>query len=234
MKPFGKLFTAIFLFSLGIALPAHAEETQDSLLKALGFQTVAEKTASEEAKKASETKEIASEDPQAAFSQESKDLAQYLAFADKADEEGQPEIGKVFRALARAKQYFLDYDAQSIKALGDTPGAATGTPLVKNTAENLKSALDSELYKSNEMYPGLLAQIPPDHSEEVRNAFMKAGKIAAAHAGLLQEILADNPSKIPVSAYNVCSSCGYVFLDWAEVENCPICGASKDKFTKIN
>ncbi|MFH0985201.1 MAG: ferritin family protein [Candidatus Omnitrophota bacterium] len=219
MKRFRKILAAVIFFSFGAAFPVYAAETNDSLLKALGFPSRAES--------------IASKNLQTALAQESKDQAQYLAFADKADEEGQPENGKVFRALARAKQSLLDYMGKSLKTVRDNPEVATEAPIVKNTAENLKSAMDSELYKSTEMYPGFLAQNPSDIPKEVADVFKLAQRIDASHAGLLQEILATDPAKIPVSAYNICTACGYVFLEWAEVDTCPICGASKEKLKNI-
>ena len=59
------------------------------------------------------------ENLQAAFNGESNAHARYLAFADKADQEGYGEVGSLFRAAAKAEEVHAANHAVVIKKLGE-------------------------------------------------------------------------------------------------------------------
>ena len=67
----------------------------------------------------------------AAFAGESQASRKYYAFAKRADEEGLPQVAKLFRAAAHAETI---HAANHLRTVGD----------VKSTAENLKGAIAGE------------------------------------------------------------------------------------------
>ena len=75
-----------------------------------------------------------------AFAGESQANRKYLAFAKKAEQEGRPQIAKLFRAAA---------DAETVHAHAHLR-VMNG---VKGTAENVQAAVDGEGHEFKEMYP---------------------------------------------------------------------------------
>ena len=73
-----------------------------------------------------------------AFNGESNAHARYLAFAEKADQEGYFQIASLFRAAARAEEIHARNHEVEIKKLGGTAQAKIEKPDVKSTKENLR------------------------------------------------------------------------------------------------
>ena len=78
-----------------------------------------------------------------AFAGESQANRKYLAFAKKAEQDGFPNVAKLFRTAA---------EAETIHALGHF--AALGG--INSTLENLKAAVAGETYEFESMYPPML------------------------------------------------------------------------------
>ncbi len=58
---------------------------------------------------------------QTAFNGESNARARYLAFAERADQEGYGEVASLFRAAAKAEEIHAASHAVVIKKMGGTP-----------------------------------------------------------------------------------------------------------------
>lgn len=173
------------------------------------------------------------ENLQTAFEGESNAHARYLAFAQKADEEGYGKAASLFRAAARAEQIHFEWHSKLIKEMGGTPSAKMETPMVKTTAENLQAAYDGEMYESTKMYPEFLAKAEKDKAGEATDAFEDAGKAEAVHASLYREAMQDLKSwKGKGSAFYVCPTCGNV-VERTNFMRCPICGAGKRAFLVV-
>ncbi len=91
----------------------------------------------------------------------------YLAFAQKADEEGYKQVARLFRATARAEEIHRDNHAKVIQGMGGTPKNSIATPVVKSTDENLAraitdkhlaKAIKGESYERDTMYPNFLKE----------------------------------------------------------------------------
>ncbi len=80
------------------------------------------------------------ENIKSAFAGESQANRRYLAFAQKADEEGFTQAAKLFRAAA---------EAETIHALNHL----RTTSEIKSTLENLNTALGGETFEYTKMYP---------------------------------------------------------------------------------
>jgi rubrerythrin len=170
---------------------------------------------------------------QAAFNGESNANARYLAFAKKADAEGYGKAASLFRAAARAEQVHFDRHARVIRELGGTPTAKIETPVVKSTAENLKAAMDGEIYESTIMYPGFLAKAEKDKIKAAVDDFEDTGKAEAVHASLYKKALENLDAwKGKGKSFEVCTFCGNV-VEKINFMACPLCGKSKDRYMAV-
>ncbi|MGD8546053.1 MAG: rubrerythrin family protein [Candidatus Bathyarchaeota archaeon] len=156
-----------------------------------------------------------------AFSGESQANRRYLAFARKAEEDGFPQIAKLFRAAAEAET------VHAINHLHVMGG-------IKATKDNLDNAISGETFEFKKMYPEYLTVAEQEGNRQAVWSFDVASKVEKVHARLYQkasEALKNNKD-LETANYYVCQVCGYT-VENEPPEKCPICGAPKEKFSKI-
>ncbi|HIJ60431.1 MAG TPA: rubrerythrin family protein [Nitrospirae bacterium] len=154
-----------------------------------------------------------------AFAGESQANRKYLAFAKKAEEEGYGQIAKLFRAAAEAETVHAH---NHLKALGG----------IKSTKDNLASAIKGETYEFESMYPPMIADAKLEGNSEAETSFSWANTVEKIHANLYKKAL-DNIGKNESVDYYVCGLCGNTLENEAP-DTCPICGAKKQMFKKID
>jgi len=115
----------------------------------------------------------------AAFAGESQANRRYLYFARRADIEGYPDIGGLFRDTSEAETGHAFGHLDFLKEAGD-PG--TGLP-IGSTEQNLKSAVEGETYEFTEMYPGMAKTAREEGFDEVAEWFETLAKAEKSHAG---------------------------------------------------
>jgi rubrerythrin len=171
-----------------------------------------------------------------AFNGESNAHAKYLAFAQKAEEEGYMPVASLFRAAARAEQIHAESHAKVIKALGGEAKAEIKLPEIKTTRENLLAAVTGESYERDKMYPAFLATAREETNREALRAFNFARTAEAEHAKLYQ-YAADHLEQLKGTAkvtYMVCTTCGYtVTKQDFTFSKCPSCFDPKDKYEAV-
>ncbi|MCF8096080.1 MAG: rubrerythrin family protein [Desulfobacteraceae bacterium] len=155
-----------------------------------------------------------------AFAGESQANRKYLAFARQAEKEGLPEAAKLFRAAAAAETVHAHAHLRAMDGIG-------------STAENLKDAVAGETHEFRAMYPEMIESAGREGQKAAEQSFSYANEVEQIHARLYQEVLdtLDNPK--PVECYYVCSVCGNTVADEAP-DTCPICGAGKKAFDRID
>jgi rubrerythrin len=154
----------------------------------------------------------------AAFTGESKAYMKYLAYAAVAEKEGNKQVSRLFRALAEAERVH----AQSHLAIMGGIG---------NSEHNLSNAIDGETYEYTQMYPSFIAQAEREGNHRVVISFRNAMAAEKVHGYLLSNSL-ERFGREKESDYFVCSACGYTAAGGAP-DQCPSCGAAKEKFTQI-
>lgn len=161
------------------------------------------------------------DDLQAAFAGESQANRKYLAFAKKAEEDGFPQIAKVFRAAAAAETIHAH---NHLKAMGG----------LKSTIENIQAAIEGEHYEFSEMYPAFIEDAKKDGNEKALKSFSWANEVEKIHHKLYLAALeaAKKKEDLPEKPMYVCPYCGYT-LEGEPEGDCPICGAKKETFMKI-
>jgi rubrerythrin len=175
------------------------------------------------------------DDLQAGFNGESNAHARYLAFVERADQEGYGEVASLFRAAAKAEEVHAANHAAVIKEMGGTAQAKIETPVVKSTKENLETAIKGESYERDTMYPEFLKQARAEGNRDAVQTFNYAKTAEAEHAKLYSEALNNLPKLKGSKAmdYFVCTVCGYTTskLDFSK---CPSCFTHKDKYEKVS
>jgi rubrerythrin len=156
-----------------------------------------------------------------AFAGESQANRKYLAFAKKADQEGFPQVAKLFRAAAAAETVHANNHFRAMDG-------------VKTTAENLEAAISGENYEVVSMYPPMLAEAQAEGDQRAAKSFGWALEVEKIHEALYRaahELLSKGKDSTPTDYY-ICPVCGYTH-EGPMQEKCPICNTPADKFEKI-
>jgi rubrerythrin len=150
-----------------------------------------------------------------AFAGESQANRKYLAFAEKADKEGYPQVARLFRAAAAAETVHAHSHLRTLKGVG-------------GTADNLKEAIAGETHEFKSMYPAMIEDAKAEDNKGALRSFEYANAVEKVHANLYQKAL-DNLDNQEVTDIYVCSVCGYT-CEGDAPDECPVCKAKKQAF----
>jgi rubrerythrin len=153
-----------------------------------------------------------------AFAGESQANRKYLAFAKKADQEGYPQVAKLFRAAAEAETVHAHAHLRALEG-------------INSTAENLKEAIAGETHEFKHMYPGMIETAKSEGQKAAERSFIYANEVEKVHAGLYQKAL-DNLDAMEEVDFYVCPVCGYTCENEAP-ESCPVCETKGKVFLKV-
>jgi rubrerythrin len=171
---------------------------------------------------------------QTAFNGESNAFARYLAFAEKAGQEGYGEVASLFRAAASAEQIHARSHAEQIRKLGGAPQAKVETPVVKSTRENLEVAIRGETYERDYMYYDFRKQAWTLGNRDAVRMFNYAREAEAEHVKLFMEAYGNLENmRGKGRIYYVCTVCGYTTKD-PEFAKCHTCFSPKEKFQQVS
>jgi rubrerythrin len=157
-----------------------------------------------------------------AFAGESQANRKYLAFAEKADKEGFPQVAKVFRAAAAAETVHAHNHLRVLDG-------------IKSTVENIKSAIEGEHYEFTNMYPEFLKAAKSEGKKDAERTFQYANEVEEVHHKLYEKALkaVESGKDLEKKDLYICPVCGYTH-EGEPPEKCPVCNASKKVFKKIN
>ncbi len=154
-----------------------------------------------------------------AFAGESQANRKYLAFAAKAEQEGYPQVARLFRAAAEAETIHAHNHLRVLKG-------------IKGTIENLQEAIAGETHEFKKMYPEMIDAAKAEGQKDAERSFNFANEVEKIHAQLYQKLLDGLDKPQENYPYYICPVCGYT----AEKEppgTCPVCGAKGNLFKKI-
>jgi rubrerythrin len=159
---------------------------------------------------------------QEAFAGESQANRKYLAFAMAAEQEGFAQVARLFRAAAEAETVHAH---NHFRVMGG----------VRQTADNLKAAIDGETHEFQKMYPAFITQAEKDNNGKAGMSFQFANRVEQVHAGLYQKAVAAVTAGKDLAATPifVCQTCGNT-VEGEPPASCPICGAAKDRFKRVD
>jgi rubrerythrin len=156
-----------------------------------------------------------------AFAGESQANQKYRAFAKKADQEGFPNVARLFRTTAEAERIHAE-------------GHLRAKDGISSTRENLKAAVEGETYEYTTMYPPMLEHAQAEgHRAKIMFGF--AVKAEAVHAALYKSALEaiEQGKDLKDGHFYLCPVCGYIEFGSAP-EACPICKTAGAKFVQVD
>jgi rubrerythrin len=170
-----------------------------------------------------------------AYGGESMAHMRYLGWAEKADKEGFPNIGRLFRAVAYAEQ--VHATNHFVVLNGDvsdsclTAGAIFG---MKDTAENLVGGIMGEEHEVEQMYPVYYEAAKFQGEKDAMRTFNYALQAEKQHAELYHRARECALAKkdIEFEAVYVCPVCGHTVTDEVP-DKCPVCGVAKEKYARF-
>jgi len=162
-----------------------------------------------------------SENLQEAFAGESQANRKYLAFAKRAEQDGYPQVARLFRAAAEAETIHAH---THLRVMGG----------IKKTDENLQTAIEGEGHEFKKMYPKFLAEAKAEGNKPAIFSFKYALAVEEIHHGLYIDALnaVKSGADLPAAKIFVCPVCGNTVKGQAPDE-CPICGTAKDQFKEV-
>ena len=154
-----------------------------------------------------------------AFAGESQANRKYLAFAAKADQEGYPQVGRLFRAAAEAETVHAHNHLRALRG-------------IRSTEENLEEAISGETHEYKSMYPEMIKAAKAEGNKQAERTFSYANEVEKIHAQLYQKLLDTLGSSQETYPYYVCPVCGYTAEKEAP-DACPVCGTKGNMFRRI-
>jgi len=154
-----------------------------------------------------------------AFAGESQANRTYLAFAQKADQEGHSQVAKLFRAAAEAETIHAHAHLRALEGIGDTEA-------------NLKEAVAGETHEFMSMYPQMIVEAEEEGLNAALRSFQFANEVEKVHANLYQKAL-DNLGNNETVDYYICKVCGNT-VEGAPDAPCEVCKAGVQAFYKID
>ena len=153
------------------------------------------------------------------YTGEAKAALRLKVYAKKAEEEGYPQMAKLFRVIAFSEEIHGALALRVLKEIG-------------TTEDNLRESFDSETGIAHLAYETFLKLAYELEEKGASWLFTQNRDVEEVHASLYKKALNDILSD-RVATYYVCSMCGYV-SDGVLPETCPVCGATKDKFIQFD
>lgn len=154
-----------------------------------------------------------------AFAGESQANRKYLAFAKKAEDEGYRQVAKLFRAAAEAETVHAHNHLRELNG-------------IKSTKENLEEAINGETFEFQKMYPAMIEEAKEEGNKLALRSFHLANEVEKVHAGFYKKAL-EALGKNKKVDYYICKVCGNT-LEGEPPDVCPVCGAKKVAFYKVD
>jgi rubrerythrin len=158
---------------------------------------------------------------QSAFAGESQAYCRYVLFAVKAEQDGFPELARLFRAAAEAEMVHLRNHYSVMDAIG-------------STKDNLLAAATSEHREITSVYPAFVEKATEERAERARLSFAYALAAERVHNEHFEKALQATKSgqRINNEKYFVCQVCGNIAAGEAP-QKCPVCGQTAEKFKAV-
>jgi rubrerythrin len=163
---------------------------------------------------------MATDDLKEAFAGESQANQKYRAFAARAEQDGFPNIARLFRTTAEAERIHAEGHLKALDGVG-------------TTADNLTAAIEGETHEFTEMYPPML-QRATEGGHRAKRMFGYAVEAEAVHARLYALALdaVKQGKDLSETKFYLCPVCGHI--EFGEPpESCPICGTKASKFVLV-
>ncbi|MCC6862925.1 MAG: rubrerythrin family protein [Bryobacterales bacterium] len=155
------------------------------------------------------------------FAGESQANQKYRAFARKAQQEGFPNVARLFRTTAEAERIHAEGHLRAQDGIG-------------STGENLQAAIDGETYECTTMYPPMLQEAQAE-GHRAKLMFGYALQAEAVHAELYKRALeaVQQGKDLQEVRFYLCPVCGHIEFG-APPEVCPTCNTAGTRFVEVD
>jgi rubrerythrin len=155
-----------------------------------------------------------------AFAGESQANQKYRAFAKKAEQDGYPNLARLFRTTAEAERIHAEGHLKAMEQ-------------ICSSIENLQAAIQGETYEYTKMYPPMVAQAEAD-GDKAKRMFGYATQVEEVHARLYKMALeaVQQGNDLTETEFYLCPVCGRIEFG-KPTEACPTCGTKPDKFILV-
>jgi rubrerythrin len=150
---------------------------------------------------------------------EAKAVLRLKMFAEKADQEGYPQIARLFRVIAFSEEI---HGKRALRVLKE----------IKTTEENLSESFESEKTVAEISYDRFVKMAEQAADKQALLHFSQSRDVEETHAKLYKQAM-NHFMEERQTVYHVCKVCGYV-ADGVLPEECPVCAAKKEQFTTFD
>jgi len=154
-----------------------------------------------------------------AYTGEAKAVLRLKVYAEKAEQEGYPQIAKLFRVIACSEAI---HGTRALRLLKE----------IKTTEENLAASFESEERVAEVAYGEFVRRAEAEGNPAAILHFSQSRDVEETHAKLYKEAM-NHMLEERETTYHVCKVCGYV-ADGILPEVCPVCGAKGDQFKRCD
>ncbi len=155
-----------------------------------------------------------------AFAGEGQANQRYRAFAKKAEQDGLPNIARLFLTTAEAERIHAEGHLKAMDGIG-------------SSVDNLQTAIDGETYEYTEMYPPMLEQAVAE-GHKAKRMFGFTVQVERIHATLYKLALqaAKEGKDLSQAEFYLCPVCGNIEIGKPD-EPCPVCGTAPERFFQV-
>ena len=180
-----------------------------------------ETDAEPEPKRRSSMHKMTRENVKDAFAGESQAHIKYANFAEKAEEEGKPNVARLFQAASFSEQMHATRHLDVLAGVG-------------TTSENLAEAIDGESFEVEEMYPAYMVVAEEQGEEDASTSLHRAREAEKVHLGAYERAkdAVDAGQDADAGAIHVCSWCGFT-MEGEPPAKCPMCKAPRKLFKEF-
>ncbi len=168
-----------------------------------------------------------------AFGGESMAHMRYQVWGSKAELDGFPNVARLFRSIAYAETIHATNHFGALKdQVGDTVCNSAAVFGLGSTSQNLQGGIMGETFEINEMYPTYLETAKYQQEADAQRSFNYALQAEKTHQALFQkakETIDSTKKDISLKPVGICPVCGWTH-EGDLPDNCPICGAKKERF----
>jgi rubrerythrin len=154
----------------------------------------------------------------AAFAGESQAAEKYMVFAEQAEDEGLPNVAKLFRAISFAE---TRHARNHFRVTGG----------VGATADNLKAAFEGESFEIDEMYPAYQEIAKVQKNTQAGRSIKYALKAEMDHKWMYDDARRSvlEGKDVADRQVSVCLICGHTVIGDVP-DKCPVCAAAKEYY----
>lgn len=153
-----------------------------------------------------------------AYTGEAKAALRLKVYADRAEQDGYPQIAKLFRVISFSEEI---HGIRALRLLKE----------IKGTEENLAASFESETRVAGVAYEAFIKTAIEEGKEQTVEVFSQARDVEDTHSKLYKKAMT-HMFEEGETTYHVCKVCGFV-SDTILPDTCPVCNAKKEQFVTI-